>query len=211
MRPGMIHPRLWLVVCAWCLIGWTAPAQASWEAYQQAGETAYSRGRYTEAERMFLAAVREARRFGPQDPRLDISLNKLARLRVIRGQQAQFRSQRTARKKAPARQERLSRRGRQRQQPRTALQHARPGRHTQALLSGRPGARRKDARISIARPEHRSKRPRAALHRARPTHRAVSSMRHQRQQTSARRGSSQRTLHLQRGHQGLWLQQGATA
>ena len=102
MRPVMRHPRLWLVVCAWCLIGWTAPAQASWEAYQQAGETAYSRGRYTEAERMFLAAVREARRFGPQDPRLDISLNKLARLRVIRGQQAQaqFRSQRTARKKS---------------------------------------------------------------------------------------------------------------
>ena len=213
MRPVMIHPRLWLVVCAWCLIGWTAPAQASWEAYQQAGEAAYSRGRYTEAERMFLAAVREARRFGPQDPRLDISLNKLALLRVIRGQQAhaQFRSQRTARQKAPARQGRLSRRGRQRQQPRTALQHARPGRHKQAMLSGRPGARRKDARISIARPERRSKRLHAALHRARPTHRAVSSMRHQRRQTSARRGSSRRTLHLRRGHQGLWLQQGAMA
>ena len=199
----MMHPRLWLVVCAWCLIGWTAPAQASWEAYQQAGEAAYSRGRYTEAERMFLAAVREARRFGPQDPRLDISLNNLALLRVTRGQQAhaQFRSQRTARKKAPARQGWVARRGRQRQQPRTTLQHAKPGRHKQALLSGRPGAHRKDARISISRPERRSKRPRAALYRARPTHRAVPSMRHQRRQTSVRRGSSRRAPYLRRGHQ----------
>lgn len=213
MRPVMMHPRLWLVVCAWCLMGWTAPAQASWEAYQQAGEAAYSRGHYTEAERMFLAAVREARHFGPQDPRLDISLNKLALLRMIRGQQAQaqFRSQRTARKKAPARQGRVSRRGRQQQQPRTALPHAKPGHPKQALRAGRPGARRKDARISIARPQRQSIQPRAALHRARPTHRAVPSMRHQRRQTSARRGSSRRTLHLRRSHQGLWLQQGATA
>src|SRR5712691_5994643 len=113
----------------WCLIDWTAPAQASWEAYQQAGEAAYSRGRYTEAERMFLAAVRSARHFGPQDPRLDISLNKLALLRVIRGQQAQARlhSQGPARQKETARQRRVSRHSRQRQPPRTALQRAKPG------------------------------------------------------------------------------------
>src|SRR5262249_35817908 len=148
-------------VCAWCLMGWTTPAQASWEAYQRAGETAYSRGRYREAERMFLAAVREARHFGPQDSRLDISLHKLALLHGMRGQQAraQFHSQRTARKKAPVRQGRVSHHAHQRQQPRTALQHAKPGRHKQALRSGRPGARRKDARMSIARLERRSKRP----------------------------------------------------
>src|SRR5262245_59786998 len=136
MRPAMGHQRLWLVVCTWCLLCWTASAQASWEAYQQAGEAAYSRGRYAEAERMFLAAVREARHFGPTDPRLDISLNKLALLRVIRGEQAQFRSQRTARKKAPTAQGRVSRRSRQRQQPRTTLRHARPGRHQQVLRAG---------------------------------------------------------------------------
>src|SRR5215470_10937869 len=78
----MLHPRLWLLVCiGWGMV-WTAPAQASWEAYQQAGEAAYNRGDYATAQRMFLAAVREARYFGPQDPRLDISLNKLALLRV---------------------------------------------------------------------------------------------------------------------------------
>src|SRR5262245_15349938 len=203
VRPVMMHLRLWLVVCAWCLTGWTTPAQASWEAYQRAGETAYSRGRYGEAERMFLAAVREARRFGPQDSRLDISLHKLALLRVIRSQQThtQFRSQRTAKKKTPARQRRVSRRGHQRQQPRTALQHGKPGRYKQALLSGRPGARRKDTRISISRSERRSKRPRAALHRARPIHRAVPAMRHQRRQTSVRRGSFRRVSYLRRGHQ----------
>ena len=137
VRPVMMHPRLWLVVWAWCLIGWTAPAQASWEAYQQAGEAAYSRGRYTEAERMFLAAVREARRFGPQDPRLDISLNKLALLRVTRSQQAhvQSRAQRTARKKAPARQGRVSRRSRQRQQPQHPGRRARHGSKRQAAQS----------------------------------------------------------------------------
>jgi len=199
----MVHPRLWLVVCAWCLMCWMAPAQASWEAYQQAGEAAYSRGRYTEAERMFLAAVRAARHFGPQDPRLDISLNKLALLRVIRGQQAQARlhSQRPARQKEIARQRRVSRHSRQRQPPRTALQRAKPGRHKQALRSRRPGERRKDARLSISRLAHQSKRPRAALYRTRSTRRAVPSMRHERRQNSVWRGSSRRALHLRRGYQ----------
>jgi len=203
VRPVMMHPRLWLVVCAWCLIGWAAPVQGSWEAYQKAGETAYSRGRYAEAKRMFLAAVREARHFGPQDPRLDISLHKLALLREMRGQRAhaQFHSQRPARKKAPVRQGRVSRHGHQRQQRHAALQHAKPGHHKQALLSGRPGARRKDARTSMARLEHRSKRPHAALHRARPTHRAVSSMRHERRQTSVQRRSFRWAPYLRRGHQ----------
>ena len=78
----MMHPRVWLLVCmGWCMV-WTLPAQASWEEYQQAGEAAYNRGDYATARRMFLAAVREARNFGPQDPRLDISLNKLELLRV---------------------------------------------------------------------------------------------------------------------------------
>ena len=61
----MMHPRIGLLVCmGWCII-WTSPAQASWEAYQQAGEAAYERGDYATAQRMFLAAVREARNFGP--------------------------------------------------------------------------------------------------------------------------------------------------
>src|SRR5712692_10224518 len=101
----MIHLRIGLLACMWCLMVWMTPAQASWEAYQQAGEAAYSRGDYGTAQRMFLAAVREARRFGPQDPRLDISLNKLALLRVARGAhgKAGGRAQRVAGKNHTAR------------------------------------------------------------------------------------------------------------
>src|SRR5947208_3291943 len=123
MRPGMMHPRIWLLACMWCLIVWTTPVRASWEAYQQAGEAAYSRGDYGAAQRMFLAAVREARRFGPQDPRLDISLSKLALLRVARGahSRAGVRAQRVIRSKPPARQPGAARLGRQRQPARTVL------------------------------------------------------------------------------------------
>jgi hypothetical protein len=203
MRLAVVHQRLWLVVCAWCFLCCTAPAQASWEAYQQAGEAAYNDGRYAEAERMFLAAVREARYFGPQDPRLDISLNKLALLRVVRGQYtlAQRRSQRTARHTGTARQRRVAHHGRPRHQPRTALRHVKPQHHKQAWLSRRSGEHKKGTRLSISRPERRSKRPRAALHRARPTRRAVAALRHERQQESVRQGSSRRASHLRRGHQ----------
>ena len=201
MRLVMVHLRLWIVVCAWCLICWMAPAQASWEAYQRAGEAAYSRGRYATAERMFLAAVRQARHFGPQDPRLDISLNQLALLRVTRDQQASapLRSQPTARH--TARQGRVSHHGRQRQQPRTALQRARPGGHQQALLSRRSGARGKGVRISTAPAARQAKRSRAALHRAQPTPRTVPAVRHERRQKSIRRESSRRLPQLRRGHQ----------
>src|SRR5215467_15822022 len=130
MRPGMIHPRIWLLVCLWCLLVWTASAKASWEAYQQAGEEAYSRGDYKTARQMFLAAVREARDFGPQDPRLDISLNKLALLRTIQGQPTGSggRSQYAVRKKHHTRKYSATRRGRQRQTSQTVLRHAKPGR-----------------------------------------------------------------------------------
>ena len=203
MRSMMPHPRLWLVVCAWCLICWTASAQASWEAYQRAGEAAYSHGHYAEAGRMLLAAVREARYFGPQDPRLDISLNTLALLRVTRDQHgnAPRRSEPTARRTETARQGRVSQRGRQRQQPRTALQRAKPGRHQQDLLSRRSGWRRKSPRISTARSERQAKRPRAALHRVQSNHRTVPAVRREKRQKSVRRESSRRAPHLRRDQQ----------
>ena len=144
-----MHPRVWLLACiGWCMV-WTLPAQASWEAYQQAGEAAYNRGDYATARRMFLAAVREARYFGPQDPRLDISLNKLALLRVAGGahSQAGVRTQRATRRKSHTR---------------------KPGRQHHAVQSARPGERRTGTRSTIARPAHRAKRPRATLHGTRP-------------------------------------------
>lgn len=203
MRPVLGHPRLWSVVCTWCLICWTASAQASWEAYQRAGEAAYSRGHYAEAERMWLAAVREARYFGPHDPRLDISLNTLALLRETRDQHANVppRSQPTARHKAPARQGRILHRGRQRQPARTALQGARPGHYPQALRSRRSGGRQKGTQTSTWRSARQAKRPGAALHRAQPTHRTVPSVRHAKRQQSVRRESSRRAPQLRRGQQ----------
>lgn len=199
----MVHTRLWLVVCAWCLICCRAPVQASWEAYQQAGEAAYSRGRYTEAERMFLAAVREARHFDPQDPRLDISLNQLVLLRVRRGQQAQVRrhSQRTARHRGTARHGRIARRGHQRQRPHMALQRAKPGQHQQARRSGRHGERRPGTRVGISRPAHQAKPAHTALRRARLSHRAVPSMRHERRLKGVQRGPSRRVPSLRQGRQ----------
>jgi len=172
---------------------------------------------------MFLAAVREARHFGPQDPRLDISLNKLALLRVTRGHQARLHSQRPARQ--TARQRQMARHSRQRHRPHLARQRARPGRHiqarlsrrsrehskfavlrrqhffTQARLSRRSGEHSRGARRSISRPAYQAKRLRTALHRARPTHRAVSSVHHERRQKSLRQRSSWRAPRLRRGQQ----------
>src|SRR5437899_10687814 len=129
-RVGMMHPRVWLLACmGWCMV-WTLPAQASWEEYQQAGEAAYNRGDYATAQRMFLAAVREARHFGPQDPRLDISLNKLALLRVARSAhgRAGVRTQHVTRRKSHPRKPGMRRRRHRRHMARPGFRHAKPGR-----------------------------------------------------------------------------------
>ena len=155
----MMHPRVWLLVCVgWCMV-WTLPAQASWEEYQQAGEAAYDRGDYATARRMFLAAVREARHFGPEDPRLDISLNKLMLLRVAHSadSQADVRTQRVTGRKSHTRKSGLVHRGHQRQTVHPGPRHARPGRQHHALQSTRPGERRQGTRTTLARPAHRAR------------------------------------------------------
>jgi hypothetical protein len=167
----MIHPRVWLLACVgWCLV-WSLPAQASWEAYQQAGEAAYERGDYETAERMFLAAVREAKDFGPQDARLDISLNKLALLRVARSTQstAGVRTQRVTGRKSHTRMPGQVRRGHRRSPARQGLQHTRPRRQHHASWSERSGGRRKGTRTTVERPAHRPTRSRATRHQVRPT------------------------------------------
>lgn len=200
MRPGMMHPRIWLWACIWCLIVWTTPARASWEAYQQAGEAAYGRGDYATAQRMFLAAVRKARHFGPQDPRLDVSLNKLALLRVARGAHSKAREQarRITRRTSPARQHGLAHRGHRRRPAHPVLRHARPGRQHHALGAARPGERRKGTRITLTRQRHRAKRPRAMLHRARPTRRVAPPVRHGKRHEAIRTPRRQRGPTLQR-------------
>jgi hypothetical protein len=192
----MMLPRVWLLVCmGWCMV-WTLPAQASWEEYQQAGEAAYNRGDYATARRMFLAAVREARHFGPQDPRLDISLNKLALLRAGPSAQSKagVRTQRVTRKKAHTRKSGSVRRGHRRHPARPGVRHARPGRQRHAVQSARHGERRKGTRTTVARPAHRAKRPRATLHRTKPTRHVAPPVRH------GKRREALQTPHRQRGH-----------
>ncbi len=52
----------------------------AWETYIQAGDNAYAQVDYAEAEKQWLAALKEAEKFGPQDPRLATTLNNLGEL-----------------------------------------------------------------------------------------------------------------------------------
>ncbi len=79
----------WSLVGILCVL--LLPTQASaqstlWERYNDAGREAYQQGRYAEAEKQFIAAHEEAKKFGPEDPRLATSLNKLAELHYTQGQ-----------------------------------------------------------------------------------------------------------------------------
>ena len=177
----MLHPRVWLLACmGWCMV-WILPAQASWEAYQQAGEAAYKRGDYATARRMFLAAVREARDFGPQDPRLDISLNKLELLRVGHSANSTHNAhpQRATRRKSHTRKPGQERRSHQRQ-------------------AARAGERRTGTRNTVARPVHRAKRPPATLHRARLARHGAPPVRHGKRREAVQSPHRQRSHTLQR-------------
>ncbi|MEE8622388.1 MAG: tetratricopeptide repeat protein, partial [Alphaproteobacteria bacterium] len=82
----------WLLVGLVCLALWPAhaPAQGGlWQTYIAAGAKAYQQGTYPEAEKQWVAAVKEAEGFGPQDPRLASSLNNLAALYGAQGRYAE--------------------------------------------------------------------------------------------------------------------------
>ena len=72
-----------------CVVGfWPAPGSAqtkTWDDSVAAANEAYQQGRYTEAEKLFEAALKEAEGFGPQDPRLATSLNSPAVLYYAQG------------------------------------------------------------------------------------------------------------------------------
>ena len=61
----------------------------SWEMSNAAGGEAYKQGRYAEAEKAWLATLKEAESFRPQDPRLATSLNNLAALYYTQGKYAE--------------------------------------------------------------------------------------------------------------------------
>src|SRR5712692_2428468 len=64
-----------LVLACWCgsAVGQATP----WERYTDAGQEAYRRGHYAEAEKLLRTALKEAEELGENDLRLAKSLNNL--------------------------------------------------------------------------------------------------------------------------------------
>ena len=89
----MLNLRIvWAMVGMLCLsLGSASCSQPIllWETYNDAGIEAYEQGRYAEAEKLWLAALKEAEKFGPQAPRLATSLNNLALLYDTQGKYAE--------------------------------------------------------------------------------------------------------------------------
>ncbi|MCH7767215.1 MAG: tetratricopeptide repeat protein, partial [Acidobacteria bacterium] len=90
MRSGK---RRWLLVGLLCLGLWpmvAASAQETrWDSIMADAVKAYQQADYAQAEKLFLAALKEAEKFGEQDPRLATSLNNLAVLYHTQGKYAQ--------------------------------------------------------------------------------------------------------------------------
>ena len=73
------------LVAVLCLVLVSTQASAQdtlWERYYTAGRQAYRQGRDAEAEKQLLAALQEAEKFLPEDPRLVRNLNSLATLYI---------------------------------------------------------------------------------------------------------------------------------
>jgi tetratricopeptide (TPR) repeat protein len=80
------------VAVFFCLVLWATAAfsqETPWERYIAEGTKAYQQGRFTEAEKYLLAALKEAEGFGREDSRLATSLNNLAALYQTQGKYAE--------------------------------------------------------------------------------------------------------------------------
>ncbi len=83
----------WLLVGLLCLGLWPMVAASAqdtrWDSIMADAWKAYQQADYAEAEKLLLAALKEAEKFGNQDPRLPTSLNNLAELYLTQGKYAQ--------------------------------------------------------------------------------------------------------------------------
>ncbi len=83
----------WLLVGLLCLGLWpmvAASAQETrWDSIMADAAKAHQQADYAQAEKLFLAALKEAEKFGEQDPRFAASLNNLAELYRAQGKYAQ--------------------------------------------------------------------------------------------------------------------------
>ncbi len=82
----------WLLVGVVCLTLWGAGCtteETRWDSIMADAGKAYRQADYAEAEKLLLSALKEAEKFGEQDPRLATSLNNLAVLYNAQGRYAQ--------------------------------------------------------------------------------------------------------------------------
>jgi tetratricopeptide (TPR) repeat protein len=71
----------WVVATLWLIMLWGMPAGAEdtrWESYTNTAKAALSQNHLAEAEQQFLAALKVATDFTPDDPRLATSFSNLA-------------------------------------------------------------------------------------------------------------------------------------
>ena len=78
-----------LVLVVLLTISMAACQRTDWERKIDAGTNAFQQGHYAEAEKLWLAALEQAEKFGPQDQRLATSLNNLAVLYRTQGRYAE--------------------------------------------------------------------------------------------------------------------------
>ncbi len=90
MRLG---PTRWLLVGSLCIVLWSITAASAqvtrWETLTADAAKAYQKADYVEAEKLLLAALKEAEKFGEQDLRLATSLNNLTTLYRAQGKVTQ--------------------------------------------------------------------------------------------------------------------------
>jgi tetratricopeptide (TPR) repeat protein len=75
-----------------CLVLSAAPAAAQdaavWQKYVEGAKAAYQQKDYARSEQLLGAALREAAKFGPDDPRVAVTLHNQANLEAARGKAA---------------------------------------------------------------------------------------------------------------------------
>ena len=83
----------WLLVGLLCLglLPMVAPSaqETRWDSIMADAAKAYQQADYAQAKKLLLAALKEAEKFGEQDPRFATSLNNLAELYRAQGKYAQ--------------------------------------------------------------------------------------------------------------------------
>ena len=79
----------WLLLGILCLASFAVAQETAWERYMKAGMEAYEQGKYAEAEKQLLTALKEAEEFGEQDRRVAQSLGGLGVVYRAQGRYAE--------------------------------------------------------------------------------------------------------------------------